>query len=1386
MQGFSKNAHWNKIKVYPFHTMLEELEYEYDTMQKEGTWQAENESFQIIELLMNKLKALYFTFQHFSEAVFILNVNGKILDLNRAAANLLKEEEQNLRRTYFATQLDKTNKEIFLQNFHKSIENEIITNCELTFSINAHQKFNIQISNGLKTDDGKTIYIQTIPQKISEIDNSKTNSNNQNNISSINWVYSPTCKEISFDTPELFQTKNSLIQIFRTVYKPDLKILFSFLKQKPTNLQTKTCNIRILTTENQYEYYTLEYPKKHFSGSNTIFGSRLFRKTVPTKEEENNTLHEKLLLGTVLNTLTTGVTVSDDQGKFLVYNEIMQTITGYSLEEANSINFLDALYPDENERNRVLSEIAAVKKNKISQNRKKTLKTKNGNYITVMVSTIYVPINDKWSYLSTYTQMKDNSADNLLINKEELFLSLAEQVTEGVCFTNQKGEIIIWNNALEHITQIPSNVAIGKEVWEIEQKIIAKDSTTKFDSEEHKKLFNNFVNSGDKSETKIFELKIYPTQHSEAYVKVTLFKIYTESGIYVGKTVKDITYKKISQNELKLLWYAIEKSPVSIYITNNEGIIEFVNKKAIEITEYSFSDLLGQKPDFLPKDTETDPQEILHTIHNKQVWSGELQRVTKKGKVFWEYVTITPIFNDNQLSRLISMHIDISDLKRTLSTLQETENKYRLALEVTSDCIWEWHSERGLILCNKLIEILGIKNKSTPEIFLELEKIIHQNNITEIKEIAQAIRYGNISYFEKEIQMKLKTNDWSWFHVSGKTVKHALDGKALQIIGSINEKKETISNKKELISNEQQFRNFYELSNDAIAIHEQGLCIDANNAFVKLFKYERNEIIGANLLNLIVHPDYRELVLYKIKYQTITPYEIIALDKERNLLKLEVESRNEEYDDKLVRLSVFRNLLKPQTVEKQDAIHNNDLLFLSQSTTQIFLLNDEPKILSFFTKSLLQYVNNSLLLCYTFNNESNSLNLSYLEAPSKWIEITKTPELYFQLTIDIHENIPYEILVGNVQIKKAEKNPTFFQFPIILNNNLINELGVENITVFHLAKRKNYYATVFLFSQHNVNEKIEIFKIFNNITINALNSITILDEVKQLKKEPHLLKIEHAETEENVTATIQTTSNQTITEKKPSENETFNQNSNTENSNREKNFYKTTNTISLINRNLKNPISLLATLTGILRNSYNTLNDNKLKTYIEQLYKTSQQSSSILEDLLQWARLQNPEIKANIAKINLKTILSDCIVNFELQLKNKELTVVENIEEKLYAFADRNMIVSVFRNLISNAIKFSFRGGKIFFSSEKNNDFCTVHIQDFGIGIEMELQKKLFNINETFSMEGTDNEKGTGFGLILAKEMVELNYGKLGFVGKKDEGSIFSVQLPVYKAVLYS
>lgn len=220
---------------------------------------------------------------------------------------------------------------------------------------------------------------------------------------------------------------------------------------------------------------------------------------------------------------------------------------------------------------------------------------------------------------------------------------------------------------------------------------------------------------------------------------------------------------------------------------------------------------------------------------------------------------------------------------------------------------------------------------------------------------------------------------------------------------------------------------------------------------------------------------------------------------------------------------------------------------------------------------------------------------------------------------------------------------------------------------------------------------------------------------------------------------------------------------------------------SIISHDLRSPLGGLMQILDILNESYESLEKEEMLEIISEASKTSKMVFNLMENLLEWSRIQTGKILYEPKTIKLLPFINELESLYSQNLKGKQVTFQIDIEPELSVFADIKITNTILRNLISNAIKFSTAGGSISVSSESGKEFVTIKVKDTGVGIEEKNLDKLFKTDVSYSTEGTAKEKGTGLGLVLCKELVEKQGGKIWVKSQKTIGSTFYFTLPAGK-----
>jgi signal transduction histidine kinase len=223
--------------------------------------------------------------------------------------------------------------------------------------------------------------------------------------------------------------------------------------------------------------------------------------------------------------------------------------------------------------------------------------------------------------------------------------------------------------------------------------------------------------------------------------------------------------------------------------------------------------------------------------------------------------------------------------------------------------------------------------------------------------------------------------------------------------------------------------------------------------------------------------------------------------------------------------------------------------------------------------------------------------------------------------------------------------------------------------------------------------------------------------------------------------------------------------------------------ISILSHDLKNPFNNILSLSEILTKEIHTLDKNGIEEISGTIYSSTLSAYNLMESILLWSRIQKGRIPFNPQVLELKDIYEDIFEIYNSIAKAKGININCFTAGSIKVLADSDMLKSVLRNLVSNAIKFTKSGGIVNINTYEDSENVTISVSDNGVGISPDDLIKLFEISEIYSTNGTNEESGSGFGLLLCKEFTEKNGGKIRVQSVVDEGSIFILTFPIFKDI---
>jgi signal transduction histidine kinase len=212
---------------------------------------------------------------------------------------------------------------------------------------------------------------------------------------------------------------------------------------------------------------------------------------------------------------------------------------------------------------------------------------------------------------------------------------------------------------------------------------------------------------------------------------------------------------------------------------------------------------------------------------------------------------------------------------------------------------------------------------------------------------------------------------------------------------------------------------------------------------------------------------------------------------------------------------------------------------------------------------------------------------------------------------------------------------------------------------------------------------------------------------------------------------------------------------------------------AIIMHDLKNPFNTVVTLANFMESEYQTMAENQKFRGIQSLNKSVINVDEMLENLLDWLNSTKNNLVLHKTSFDIGSTIDSVIKLYKSRAEQKSVILQTHINSKIIVYADERMIKTVVRNLIDNAIKFTLQEGEINITTKEENDNIIIAVADSGVGIDMEDKDRIFKLDSIYTTKGTDYEKGSGLGLILSKEFIEKNGGKIWFDSQLNKGSTF-------------
>lgn len=217
---------------------------------------------------------------------------------------------------------------------------------------------------------------------------------------------------------------------------------------------------------------------------------------------------------------------------------------------------------------------------------------------------------------------------------------------------------------------------------------------------------------------------------------------------------------------------------------------------------------------------------------------------------------------------------------------------------------------------------------------------------------------------------------------------------------------------------------------------------------------------------------------------------------------------------------------------------------------------------------------------------------------------------------------------------------------------------------------------------------------------------------------------------------------------------------------------------SLLAHDLKNPVSAIYGLTNHIRQEYNQIEKSVILNFLDQISDSAKSVLDVIENTVQWSLVKRSKWDTNIEKVKINALITNVFQLFSVSANRKGIHLISELDNELEFITDINMLNTVFRNIISNAIKFTPKNGTIKISAQVSEKRISISVKDTGVGISEENISRILDSKQHFSLLGTSKEKGSGLGLLLSKELIETYEGTIKIQSQVGSGTTVIIEFP--------
>lgn len=821
-----------------------------------------------------------------------------------------------------------------------------------------------------------------------------------------------------------------------------------------------------------------------------------------------------------------------------------------------------------------------------------------------------------------------------------------------------------------------------------------------------------------------------------------IFTDFKSGKLIIAKDVSEKTKsQKAYRNLNESLKTILNNAPNSILLFNPEGIVLELNNPTEKLLGYNKYELIGKniftsKPSFVVQDLVT---KVLQKKSKYLIPTGpeEVSLRNKNGEIVSVQITLIPIKLNNQDVILASAN-NVTILKKYEKLLSEISDRFKLLAD-TIPIGTVVKDNKQLFFNQVFIYLTGYTNEDISTVDEWFSKLYGERCEQEFQKYEEARLNHFKDPFETCILSKASEKIFLEFIV------YEYESVEIWLAYNITDRVKT---SQILIENEEKFKLLFENAPFGFILHDETRILDYNKRFCNLLGYSEEEVIDKSLSNFESRQTAKaksisDLIKDSLNGQNFSK-ELELLKKDGSIVIADVTFIHINLNNSRRCQIVVDDLSARKRIEKtQKAIYKiSEAAHSSENLPELYL-----KIHQIIQE--LMSADNFYIALY--NSDDDSLTIPYFVDEVDTAEVNETIKMGRGLTeyiIRTEQNLIVETELNRKLQLSGEVDLVGEDSKIWIGVLLKSKGKIIGAMVVQDYKNENAYTE----------KDKEILVFVSEQVASAIERKTTEEKLKRYNEELEESKklIENKATELSILNNNLKTSEKQLLEMNASKDKFF----------------------SIVAHDLKSPFMGLLGLSEVLLQEIDNITPDETKHYLTQIRNSTKNVFNLVENLLQWSRIQTGRIPLEQIPLNLLVEVGKIKSLLELNAQNKGIEIINSVSSEIKVNADANMLSSVLQNLISNAIKFTSSGGKITISSISKGDFEEIHVKDTGVGLKQDAKDYLFKIDKQYTTIGTSKEKGTGLGLLLCKELINLNKGEIGVNSIEGRGSDFFFTLP--------